>query len=261
MRIALFHPGAMGSALGGQLVRTGHQVSWVPDGRGPATRERATAQGLAAAGFDEAVGTADIVLCSCAPQGAVDIAKQVGAAGFGGIYVEANPLGPESLDQAADALDNATFVDAGVIGPPPGQGTHLMLSGDPVATAKVRDLWDGTAVTPFVVGTSIGAASAAKASYALFNKGQRALAALARGLAERHGVLGALEAQSVRRGGELLGDGEAIQGLTSVAWRWGPEFDEIAATVDAAGLEGDVIRGLRQVWTRLEETRSGTSEM
>ncbi|HET6986118.1 MAG TPA: DUF1932 domain-containing protein [Kribbella sp.] len=39
--------------------------------------------------------------------------------------------------------------------------------------------------------------------------------------------------------------------LKSVAWRWGPEFDELAETLDNAGLEGDAARALRQVWTRL----------
>ena len=37
----------------------------------------------------------------------------------------------------------------------------------------------------------------------------------------------------------------------SVAWRWGPEFDELAETLDVAGLDGDAARALRQVWTKL----------
>ena len=254
MRVAVFHPGAMGSALGGQLVGAGHAVGWVAEGRSTATAERAAAQGLVAGAFADVVGAADLVLCSCAPQGAVDVARQVGATGFAGVYVDANPLSPSSLTEAAASLPDATFVDAGVIGPPPRAGagrTHLMLSGDAEATALVRDLFEGTLVTPMVVGTEIGAASAARSSYALYNKGHLALAELARGLAKRHGVLPALEAQAVRKDASLLADAERIDGLASVAWRWGPEFDELADTLDAAGLEGDALRGLRQVWTRL----------
>jgi 3-hydroxyisobutyrate dehydrogenase-like beta-hydroxyacid dehydrogenase len=254
VRVAVFHPGAMGSRLAGQLVAAGHHVSWVPEGRSTASAERAAAQGLIGVPFDEAVDTADLVLCSCAPQGAIDVAREVGDEGFAGIYVDANPLSPDSLQQAADAVPSATFVDAGVIGPPPRDGagaTHLMLSGDTEATALVRDLFAPTLVTPMVVGDRIGAASAAKSSFALYNKGHLALAALARSLAKQHGVLDALEAQAVRKDASLLADADRIDGLGAVAWRWGPEFDELADTLDDAGLEGDALRGLRQVWTRL----------
>src|SRR5690242_19215303 len=132
MRITVFHPGAMGSRLAGELVSAGHTVNWVPEGRSQATVDRAEAAGLVGLPFAEALASAEVVLCSCAPQGAVEIARQVGSAGFTGLYVEANPLSPTSLRAAQDAVPGATFVDAGVVGPPPSGGsspTHLMLSG------------------------------------------------------------------------------------------------------------------------------------
>lgn len=253
MRIAVFHPGAMGSKLAAQLVAAGHEVHWVPEGRSPASVERATAAGLSGTPFGEAVGAAEVVLCSCAPQAAVDVAVQVGSAGFTGLYVEANPLSPESLTRAQDAMAaGATFIDAGVVGPPPTGGplpTHLMLSG--TAAEEVADLWEGTAVTPMVVGDQVGAASAAKSAYALYNKGKAALAVLAFELAAKHGVTEALVAQQVRADAASLKDPELAENLRRVAWRWGPEFDELAETLDAVGLEGDAARALRQVWTRL----------
>lgn len=252
MRIAVFHPGAMGSKLAGQLVTAGHEVHWVPDGRSDASRARADEAGLIGTPFADAIALADVVLCSCAPQGAVDIAKQVGAAGFRGLYVEANPLSPASLREARAAVAEASFVDAGVVGPPPTGGpspTHLMLSG--AQADDVAGLWAGTAVTPMVVGPEPGAASAAKSSYALYNKGKAALAVLAFQLAEKHGVTDALTAQQVRADAGSLQDPELPERLRSVAWRWGPEFDELAETLDDAGLEGDAARALRQVWTKL----------
>ncbi|NIK56959.1 DUF1932 domain-containing protein [Kribbella shirazensis] len=252
MRIAVFHPGAMGSKLAGQLVAAGHEVHWVPDGRSEASRARADEAGLIGTPFAEAVARADVVLCSCAPQGAVDIAQQVGREGFTGVYVEANPLSPASLRAAQSAVPEATFVDAGVVGPPPTGGpspTHLMLSG--TAADQVATLWAGTAVTPMVVGAEPGAASAAKSSYALYNKGKAALAVLAFQLAEKHGVTDALVAQQTRADGGSLKDPALPEELRGVAWRWGPEFDELAETLDAAGLEGDAARALRQVWTKL----------
>jgi 3-hydroxyisobutyrate dehydrogenase-like beta-hydroxyacid dehydrogenase len=252
MRIAVFHPGAMGSQLAAQLVAAGHEVHWVPEGRSTASVARAEAAGLIGTPFAEAVGSAEVVLCSCAPQGAVDVARQVGAAGFAGLYIEANPLSPKSLEEAQTVLPDATFIDAGVVGPPPKGGpspTHLMLSGS--AAQQAADLWAGTAVTPMVVGDRVGAASAAKSAYALYNKGKAALAVLAFQLAEKHGVTDALTAQQVRQDAQSLKDPALPENLMSVAWRWGPEFDELAETLDAAGLEGDAARGLRQVWTKL----------
>jgi 3-hydroxyisobutyrate dehydrogenase-like beta-hydroxyacid dehydrogenase len=253
MRIAVFHPGAMGSQLAAQLVVAGHQVRWVPDGRSDASVARAEDAGLIGTPFAEAVGSAEVVLCSCAPQGAVDIARQIGAAGFAGLYIEANPLSPKSLAEAQDALPGATFVDAGVIGPPPKGGganpTHLMLSGS--AAQQAADLWAGTVVTPMVIGEEVGGASAAKSAYALYNKGKSALAVLAFQLADKHGVTEALIAQQVRGDAGSLKDPGLPEQLTAVAWRWGPEFDELAETLDAAGLEGDAARALRQVWTKL----------
>ncbi|MEV5966191.1 DUF1932 domain-containing protein [Kribbella sp. NPDC051952] len=252
MRIAVFHPGAMGSKLAAQLVAAGHEVHWVSEGRSEASRARADEAGLIGTSFTDAVGKAEAVLCSCAPQGAVDIARQVGQAGFAGLYIEANPLSPLSLREAQSAVPDATFVDAGVVGPPPTGGpspTHLMLSG--AAADQVAELWAGTAVTPMVVGSEPGAASAAKSSYALYNKGKAALAVLAFQLAEKHGVTDALVAQQVRADAESLKDPSLPENLRRVAWRWGPEFDELAATLDDAGLEGDAARALRQVWTKL----------
>jgi 3-hydroxyisobutyrate dehydrogenase-like beta-hydroxyacid dehydrogenase len=242
----------MGSKLAGQLVTAGHEVHWVPDGRSEASRARADEARLIGTPFPQAVEQADVVLCSCAPQGAVDVARQVGAAGFAGLYVEANPLSPRSLREAQSAVPDATFVDAGVVGPPPTGGpspTHLMLSG--TAAGEVAALWDGTAVTPMVVGTEPGAASAAKSSYALYNKGKAALAVLAFQLAEKYGVTEALVAQQTRADGGSLKDPTLPDQLRSVAWRWGPEFDELAETLDNAGLEGDAARALREVWTKL----------
>ena len=252
MRIAVFHPGAMGSKLAAQLVAAGHEVHWVPEGRSAESTARAAEAGLIGTPFAEAVREADVVLCSSAPQGAVDIAERVGAAGFTGLYIEANPLSPTSLRAAQAAVSESTFVDAGVVGPPPTGGpspTHLMLSG--AAADQAAGLWAGTAVTPMVVGAEPGAASAAKSSYALYNKGKAALAVLAFQLADKHGVTDALTAQQIRADAGSLKDPELPEHLKSVAWRWGPEFDELAETLDDAGLGGDAARALRQVWTKL----------
>ena len=61
----------------------------------------------------------------------------------------------------------------------------------------------------------------------------------------------ALAAQSTRKQAGDLEDPSLPDDLRRVAWRWGPEFDEIAATLADAGLDPAPIQALREVWTRL----------
>jgi 3-hydroxyisobutyrate dehydrogenase-like beta-hydroxyacid dehydrogenase len=256
--VALLHPGAMGARIGAQLVRAGDEVRWLSAGRSAATRQRAEDAGLVAAPDVEGLlEQAEIVLSVCPPHGATDVAKLVASAGFAGTYVDANPVAPATLAEIAATVGagGATLVDAGIVGPPPREGhrTHLYLAGDPSTVARVADLFLGTDVTPMVVGTELGAASAAKQAYALFNKGRMVMAAAAAELAESHGVLHVLAAESERPGADMLGELPAVRaGLAEVGWRWGPEFGEIAATLAAAGADPALARACEQLLRRYQ---------
>src|SRR5215218_3317534 len=94
--VAVLHPGRMGAAVGALLLHTGADVRWLPAGRGPGTRSRADAAGLAAA--DDLAGC-DVVLSICPPAAAVDTARSV--AGFGGLYVDATPSAPPRRHRCA----------------------------------------------------------------------------------------------------------------------------------------------------------------
>ena len=248
----------MGARIGAQLVRAGDEVRWLSAGRSTATRQRAEEAGLVAARDLEALlEEAEMVLSVCPPQGALEVARLVASGGFAGIYVDANPVSPATLAEIATCLQavGATIVDGGIVGPPPQEGlrTHLYLAGDPSAIARVADRFTGTAVTPMAVGTELGAASAAKQAYALFNKGRLVLAAAAADLAEAHGVLPVLAAECDRPGADILGDLAGVRaGLAEVAWRWGPEFDEIAAALAAAGADPALARACEQLFGRYQ---------
>jgi 3-hydroxyisobutyrate dehydrogenase-like beta-hydroxyacid dehydrogenase len=253
--VALLHPGAMGAQIGAQLVRAGDEVRWLSTGRSPATRARAEEAGLVAAlDITALLEGAEIVVSVCPPQGALDVARSVASAGFAGTYVDANPVAPATLTEIAATVQavGATMVDGGIVGPPPREGlrTHLYLAGDPSAVARVADRFTGTDVTPMVVGTELGAASAAKQAYALFNKGRLVLAAAAADLAKAHGVLHVLAAESERPGADILGELTAVRaGLAEVGWRWGPEFEQIAATLAAADADPALAQACEQ-WLR-----------
>jgi 3-hydroxyisobutyrate dehydrogenase-like beta-hydroxyacid dehydrogenase len=241
--VGLLHPGAMGARIGAELVRAGHQVRWLDAGRSSATRRRAEDAGLTSTGDVAALLTGThVVISVCPPQGALDVANVVAAGGFSGVYVDANPVSAATLSEISAVVEGAgaAVVDGGIVGPPPREGgrTHLYLAGDQAAASAVAGLFAGTNVTPMFVGTEVGAASAAKQAYALFNKGRMVLAALAADLAESHGVLHVLAAESERSGAELLGELPAVRGaLAEVGWRWGPEFEQIAASLVAAGAD------------------------
>jgi 3-hydroxyisobutyrate dehydrogenase-like beta-hydroxyacid dehydrogenase len=253
--VALLHPGAMGAQIGAQLVHAGDEVRWLSAGRSPATRQRGEDAGLVATGdLTALLEGAEIVVSVCPPQGALEVATLVASAGFAGTYVDANPVDPATLTEIAARVRaaGATMVDGGIVGPPPRAGlrTHLYLAGDRSAVARVADRFAGTDVTPMVVGTEPGAASAAKQAYALFNKGRMVLAAAAAELAEAHGVLDVLAAESGRSGADILGELTAVRaGLAEVGWRWGPEFEQIAAALEAAGTDPALARACEQ-WLR-----------
>jgi len=248
--VALFQPGAMGSRLGGELVSAGHDVRWLAPGRSTATAERAAVEGLQSIDDVHALlGQAEVCLSVLPPQAAVDIAHLAAGAGFTGTYVDANPLSPPTLAdvQATVEKAGAGFVDAGVVGPPPrdGRRTHLYLAGAAARVAGVEALFRGTRVRALVVGDTVGQASAAKQSYALFNKGRMVLASLAGRLAEAHGVAQVLAGEGDRPGADLLTElADLHEGLAEVGWRWGPELEELAVALEEIGTDPSAVRGL-----------------
>lgn len=233
----------MGAAIGTQLVEAGHRCVWFPDGRGQATRDRASAAGLVAAGLDE-LSTCAVVLSVCPPAAALDVARQVADTGFTGVYVDANAISPRHSQEIATVLDRATVVDGGIVGPPPRRPdtTFLYLAGPPDAADGVHALFADTVVTPVVVPGAVGAASALKLAFATYNKVSTLLAAQAHALAREHGVDAQLRelAAAILPATPLA----APDGLTSAAqkaWRWAPEMREIAAANRDAGLPADLL--------------------
>ena len=120
--VALLHPGEMGSAIGACLGGLGLRVVWASAGRSAATRSRAKAAGLEDLGvLERALGVADIVLSVCPPHGALALAREVAGHGFSGVYIDANAISPATVRTIGRVVEaaEATFVDGGIIGPPP----------------------------------------------------------------------------------------------------------------------------------------------
>src|ERR1700754_741333 len=185
--LAVLHPGAMGVAVAACLVGRGHEVGWLRTGRSEATVQRAAQAGLIP--FDdlaELLAHADVVFSICPPHGALDVARAL--AGFGGIVVDANAVGPETAMLIGRTVtgDGAHYVDGGIIGPPPVTAgtTRLYLAGD---DGEVANLFAGSALDAVSLNGAPPAASALKMTYAAWTKTTAALLVSIRRTAAAYG--------------------------------------------------------------------------
>ena len=252
MIIGLLHPGEMGASCGSQLRKAGHDVVWASDGRGPGTQRRALDAGLRDVGtVGGMVAEAEAIVSVCPPAAALDVASQ--AAGFTGLFVDANAIAPATIREVAESLTpgGASVVDGGIIGPPPDQPgrTRLYLSGP--RAAEVAAWWDGTNVGAGVVGDSLGAASALKAAYATWTKATSAMVLAIRAVAASEGVDDALMAEWARsQPGMDARSAQALRSAETKGWRWVGEMEEIGDLFAASGQPDGFLRAAAEVYRR-----------
>lgn len=253
--IGILHPGDMGSVVGACAVAAGARVLWASEGRSAGSRERATAAGLEDAGTVAAlVAASDVILSVCPPHAAPDLARDVAARRFTGLFVDANAVAPATAREIAAIVEagGATFVDGGLIGPPPRNAgsSRLYLSGREAKRAAA--LFESSALEAIAIGDGPGAASALKMAYAAYTKGTSALLMAIRALAASEGVDDALLAEWRRSQPELPKRSEAAaRDNARKAWRFVGEMDEIAATFVAAGLPGGFHEAAAVIYERL----------
>jgi len=253
--VCLLHPGEMGAEVGAAARAGGARVLWGSAGRGGATRDRAGAAGLEDAGtLSAALAQAQIALAVCPPHAAVELAESVAAAGFRGIYLDANAIAPETSRRIGRIIEakGATFVDGGIIGPPPVKAgtTRLYLSGP--GSAGVAALFGGSPLGTVVLDASIGAASAVKACYAGWTKGAATLLLSVRALARHEGVEAALAEEWTISQPNLFAQLDRAVLQSRKGWRWIAEMEEIGATFDRAGLPDGYAIAAAEVCRRLE---------
>ncbi|MGO8892045.1 MAG: DUF1932 domain-containing protein [Streptosporangiaceae bacterium] len=290
MTVGLLHPGEMGAAVGQCLAGAGHQVLWVPEGRGAATSARAAAAGLTGVGggLAELVRRAGVIVSVCPPHAALDVARRVAGAGFGGVYVDANAISPATAREVAGLVeaDGASYVDGGIIGTPPVAPGFIRFYLSGARAGEVRALFDGSLVDARVVdyeprtgagdigarsgaggigarsgAGGIGAASAVKMAYASWTKGTAALLLAARALARAEGVEETLLAEwGISQPGLDDRSARAAGSAAAKGWRWIAEMEEIAATMAAAGLPGGFHQAAAEIYRRFAPADSAGLE-
>jgi 3-hydroxyisobutyrate dehydrogenase-like beta-hydroxyacid dehydrogenase len=248
MKLGILHPGAMGAVLGAAAAAP---VYWVRAGRSAATEQRAAGAGLSAVdSLADLVAAVDVVVSVCPPQAAFQVAEGVSAAGFDGIYVDANAIAPQTAARVGSMFPR--YVDGGIIGPPPRQAgtTRLYLCGP--AAETVASVWEGSPLEARVIEGDATAASALKMAYAGWTKGSTALLFAMRAYAAAAGV-----------GEELAAEWElSIPGLVTrlersaarsgpKAWRFAGEMGEIADSLAAADLPPGFHEAAGEVFRRL----------
>ena len=235
----------MGTLVG---AAAGADVLWASDGRSEVTARRASEAGFRDVGtVDELVAQSEIVISLCPPAIAEEVAGQVAAAGFDGLYTEANAIAPARVERIAKTL---RCVDGAVIAR---AGLNLYLSGEKVDVDAVAGLFEDGEVNAIPLEGGIGAASALKMAFGGWNKIGTALAAQAYAIARAYGVEEALAGEGVESG-RILRAGPK-------AWRWAPEMEEVAATCAALGLPDGMPRGAAELYSRWDAHRDRPAEL
>jgi 3-hydroxyisobutyrate dehydrogenase-like beta-hydroxyacid dehydrogenase len=255
--IGILHPGAMGSSIGAAAQASGARVVWVSEDRSEATMLRAKADGFEDVHWlNGVVNQSQIILSVCPPEFAVELANEVCALGYRGIYVDANAIAPETSRTIAELLErnHGNYVDGGIIGGPARQPatTRLYLAG---AQAQfVAQFLDKGNLEVNCIDGDAGAASALKMAYAAWTKGTSALLADVIALALAEGVHGSLVAEWERSQPGLVQRSErGLPVVAAKAWRFVGEMEEIAATFEANGLPDGFHRAAADVYRRLEQ--------
>src|SRR4051812_24561360 len=238
--VGLLHPGAMGATVGRAV---SGEVLWCPERRSAASARRAS--GWEGVALDELLARADVVLSVCPPAAAEDVAAA--AAGFAGVFVDANAINPERSARLGEPFGER-FVDGGIIGGAGGE-VSLYLCGP--RAGEVAALFGG-AVTATDLGAEIGRASRLKLAFAHYQKGSRALAAGSHALVGGTDLAEHLLHEARRITAPALARPEELADVAAKAWRWGPEMLEIAATLEAAGLPSEMARGAAAAFARWE---------
>ncbi|HEY3958786.1 MAG TPA: DUF1932 domain-containing protein [Streptosporangiaceae bacterium] len=260
--IGLLHPGEMGAAVGAQLTALGHPVCWASQGRGPDTAARAEAAGLSdVSSAAEVARRSGVIVSVCPPHAAAPTAQAVAAAGFRGLFVDANAISPASSRALGEvmAAAGADYVDGGIIGltPTAERVTRLYLSGP--RAAEVAALFAGTQLEAKVVDGRPGAASAVKMAYAAWTKGTAALLLAARALASAEGVQDALLAEwEFSQPALAERTRSAARSAAVKGWRWVAEMEEIGQSMDAAGLPAGFGEAAAEVYRR--QRRAGSAD-
>ena len=260
--VAIQSPGDMGSGVGRELIARGFRVVTCLAGRSERSRKLAEAAGLELAdSLDALVSGTDLLLSILPPAAAESFADEAAAAvrrtGARLPVADCNAISPATAGRIAARFTGtgAAFIDAGIIGPPPGRSdlpTRFYCSGPDTSALEALD---GPALSVRRLGDDIGRASAMKMVYAAVTKGTFTLHAAALTAARVHGLSGPFHAElEESQPAAFAAMNRMVPRLPLDAARWVGEMHEIRDTLASAGLPAGFHRGAAEVFDLLART-------
>jgi 3-hydroxyisobutyrate dehydrogenase-like beta-hydroxyacid dehydrogenase len=263
--IAILSPGDMGHAVGASLVGRGYRAVTTLTGRSDATRRRAERAGIEdLKTLDTVLSEAELVLSIMPPAAAEELAREVAArmveSGHRPAFADCNAVAPETVVRMRDAIEAAggSFIDAGIIGPPPGRGrarTRFYVSGPRAELLRALDGGDESGgIDVRTVGDQVGRASGLKMVYAGMTKGTLTLYTAVLIAAERLGLLEELSQELQESQAQAWARMAAIPFLPADSGRWIGEMEQIAATFRGAGVTSGFHEGAEAIFRLLSGT-------
>ena len=259
--IAILSPGDMGHAVGRALGQHGLDVITCLNGRSDRTRALARSGNFRDVPSLEAmVREADLVLSILVPAEAVGVARLVAEAlrstGADTSFADCNATSPQTAARLAEIVTEAggRFIDASIIGGPPGRGAAPRFYVSGRHTSAMAAL-DGKGIDVRPIGDAVGRASGIKMCYAAMTKGTTSLYTAVLAAAESLGLSDELRAEFQASQPEALGRMEAqLPRLPANAFRWIGEMEEIAATFEHAGVTPQFHLGAAEIFRLLSQT-------
>ena len=221
--VAVVAPGNMGAAVGKLLTAHAVEVLTTLEGRSSASAARAASAGMRAVSSGELV-RAQILLSIVPPASALPLAELMApvlsAAAQKPLFVDCNAVSPVTARRIAAVIESTgtSFVDAGIIGPPPRKGAAqpALYASGPHAGQLAVLTQHGLDIR--ILDGPVGAASALKMSFAGINKGIIAVATAMTLAASRAGAAQALRDALAEREPALLASlGHEVKGKDMAA--------------------------------------------
>jgi len=254
-KIGILHPGHMGISVAASAANSGFEVFWTSAGRSRETRERAESQNLIELStLTETCEECSILFSVCPPHAAGALAATVVEKGYKGLFVDANAISPERARRIEGLMvpQGINVVDGGIIGGPAWEAgkTWLYLSGK--GAKRAAECFSAGPLETKIIGDEVGKASGIKMCFAAYTKGSSALLCAILAAADQLGVRSDLEHQWSRGGSDFaLKTQERVRRVTAKAWRFAGEMDEIADTLENAGIPGGFHRAANEIYSRI----------
>lgn len=259
-KVAILTPGDMGHAVGRALAQHGHLPVTCLAGRSKRTRALAEAGGFTeVADLRTLAGEADLILSILPPAAAGGLATQVAeamtAARSFPPFVDCNAISPSTARAVGEIMEaaGAPFIDAGIIGAPPGRDVPRFYASGPDTTPL--EALDDCGIRIVSIGHEIGKASGLKMCYAGLTKGTWTLHTAVLVAAESLGLSKELGDELAFSQASALSQMQArVPFIPADSGRWIGEMEEIAATFRDAGVTDGFHDGAAEIFRLLART-------